>query len=190
MTPRLFVDNTVLVNFAIVQEMPLLGEILTGSGSWSASVLSECLESSKRPGLETLDAAGAILGEPLFPLPVEHVDARVIHGYLAVPGDGPDAHLGECESLAIIRNRYPKAVFVTDDNSVLRLAAPKPEGSGAFDLRCKISTTWGLLSSGYRRNIISGTQLWTIVETMRLNGRWLPSGIPNDRNAFLDWVSR
>ena len=38
-------DNTVLINFAIIGAMELLGELLNGQGSWCISIARECQNS-------------------------------------------------------------------------------------------------------------------------------------------------
>lgn len=93
MPTLLFPDNTVLVNFALINRMDLLARLANGNGQWCASVASECASSAQQPGLEALDAAPRIFGTPLFPDAVEHLDARTFRDELARPGDPPHAHL-------------------------------------------------------------------------------------------------
>ena len=87
MTVLLFPDNTVLINFAVISRMDLLGRLANGNGRWCATVATECAESAKRAELAALDGAAEIFGEPLFPDEAEHQDVRVLRDQLAAPGD-------------------------------------------------------------------------------------------------------
>jgi hypothetical protein len=68
----MFPDNTVLINFAIINRMDLLERLANGNGQWCATVSGECAESARYPGLAALSAAEKIFGEPLYPSPAEH----------------------------------------------------------------------------------------------------------------------
>ncbi|WP_322749828.1 MULTISPECIES: hypothetical protein [unclassified Frankia] len=54
MAVLLFPDNTVLINFAIINRMDLLERLANGNGHWCATVASECDSSAQRPGLSAL----------------------------------------------------------------------------------------------------------------------------------------
>src|SRR6185312_1176366 len=101
----MFPDNTVLVNFAIINRIDLLERLANGNGRWCATVATECAESATRPELATLTGAREIFGEPLFPDAAEHQDVRLLRDQLASPGDPPTRHLGEAETIAIIVRR-------------------------------------------------------------------------------------
>ena len=58
----MFPDNTVLINFAIINRMDLLEKLANGNGQWCATVAGECSESAKYPGLAALSAAEDIFG--------------------------------------------------------------------------------------------------------------------------------
>jgi predicted nucleic acid-binding protein len=141
----MFPDNTVLINFAIINRMDLLERLANGNGRWCATVATECAESAKRPELAALDGAGELFGEPLFPDEAEHQDVRVLRDQLAGPGDLPTQHLGEAETLAIIVRRKLSCFFATDDRGAARLATKN--GIGVAD-------TWHLLkvALGYAVN--------------------------------------
>jgi hypothetical protein len=47
-------DNTVLINFAIINRMDLLARLANNNGKWCATVASECAESANRPELPAL----------------------------------------------------------------------------------------------------------------------------------------
>jgi hypothetical protein len=101
----MFPDNTVLINFAIINRMDLLERLANGNGQWCATVSGECAESARYPGLAALSAAEKIFGEALYPNPAEHQDVQVLRNQLASPGDPPSKHLGEAETVAIITRR-------------------------------------------------------------------------------------
>ncbi|AEH08929.1 hypothetical protein FsymDg_1462 [Candidatus Protofrankia datiscae] len=54
MAVLLFPDNTVLINFAILNRMDLLGRLANGNGRWCATVAAECDASAQQPGLAAL----------------------------------------------------------------------------------------------------------------------------------------
>ena len=112
MASLIFPDNTVLINFAIINRMDILEKLANGNGQWCATVASECAESAGYPGLAALSAAEDIFGEPLYPNPAEHQDVQVLRNQLASPGDPPTKHLGEAETVAIITRRRLSCFFV------------------------------------------------------------------------------
>jgi hypothetical protein len=74
----LFPDNTVLVNFALINRMDLLERLSNGQGRWCASVASECHASAREPSLAALADADAIFGQPLSPAIAELIDAKLL----------------------------------------------------------------------------------------------------------------
>ncbi|WP_297746447.1 hypothetical protein [uncultured Tessaracoccus sp.] len=57
-----FPDTTVLVNFALVNEMSLLERLVGGNGRWCDTVASECQDQSKKQGLPQMRRADDISG--------------------------------------------------------------------------------------------------------------------------------
>lgn len=89
MSTLLFPDTTVLVNFAIIDRMDLLGRLSNGNGRWCATVAEECAASARQPDLGGLVDAFGIFGDPLFPDPTELLDMTLLRTELASPGDHP-----------------------------------------------------------------------------------------------------
>jgi predicted nucleic acid-binding protein len=175
----MFPDNTVLINFAIINRMDLLSRLANGNGRWCATVATECGESARRLELAALAGAREIFGDPLFPTDAEHQDVRVLRDELAGPGDPPDKHLGEAETLAIIVRRNLRCFFVTDDREATRLAAKS--GVQAAD-------TWLLLRILHRQGWLDADTLWGYVQTLGGQGRGRPGGV-SDRLYFDKWLS-
>lgn len=116
-------DNTVLINFSILKRHDLLGWFVRGQGAWTAGVALECDSSARRTSLD-MAPWSEIFGTPLMPTRAERIDALIIADGLRKPGDaGYARHMGEAESIAIIRNRGMRAVFLTDDHDAARAAA-------------------------------------------------------------------
>jgi predicted nucleic acid-binding protein len=178
-TILMFPDNTVLINFAIINRMDLLERLANGNGQWCATVAAECAESAKRPELAALDGAEEIFGEPLFPDEAEHQDVLVLRDQLAGPGDLPTQHLGEAETLAIIVRRKLPCFFATDDRGAARLAAKN--GIGVAD-------TWRLLKVAHRKDWLDADTLWGYVLTLERHERGTPPGVW-DRSSFSKWLS-
>jgi len=175
----MFPDNTALIDFAIINRMDLLARLANGNGRWCATVRTECAESAKRPGLAALDGAAEIFGEPLFPDEVEHQDLRVLRDQLAAPGDRPAQHLGEAETIAIVRRRQLRCFFVTSDDGAARLATTNG---------IRVVDTWHLLKVAYRAGWLDADTLWGYVLTIEGQGRGAPPGVWN-RASFDEWLS-
>jgi predicted nucleic acid-binding protein len=177
----MFPDNTVLINFAIINRMDLLERLTNGNGRWCITVAKECAASARRPELAALDDARNIFGDPLFPDAVENLDVRVLRDELAGPGDAPTAHLGEAETLAIIvrRRLASSSFFVTDDREAARVASQK---------RVATVGTWALLRVAHKKAWVDADTLWGYVQTIKGQGRKGPPGVL-DRASFDKWLA-
>ncbi|MCK9876412.1 hypothetical protein MXD61_00275 [Frankia sp. AgPm24] len=180
MTVLLFPDNTVLINFAIINRMDLLERLVKGNGRWCATVESECRRSARVPGLDVLGSARRIFGAPWLPDAAELQDAMIMRDGLAGPGDSRHHHLGEAETLAIMTRRRVKGLFVTDDRAATRLAAR----SGITAI-----TTWHLLKASVRSGMIKAETLWRYTITLRDYPRALPVGVAESRASFDAWLA-
>lgn len=153
-SPLLFFhDTSVLVNFHRAGLVPVLGQLLRENVCWTGSIRTECARKERQlelPGL--VDAADRLLGEPLLPEPSEHLSIRQLRRQMASPGDHPEQHLGEAESITLIQKRRLRAVFVTDDRAAMSWATP---------IECV--GTWSLLRLARRRDLVTiddATALW------------------------------
>jgi predicted nucleic acid-binding protein len=172
-------DNTVLVNFALINRMDLLAR-LVANGAWCASVAAECDASAAQPGLASMAEAYEIFGEPLRPESVtEHVMIQTLRTLLARPGEARHRHLGEAETLAIMSCRSLRGIFATDDTAVPALAQQQD---------IKVITTFDLLRAAYRGKMVDADTLWSYVETLRSKRRGGPPGVYG-RRAFEDWLA-
>jgi predicted nucleic acid-binding protein len=174
----MFPDNTVLINFAVINRMDLLSRLANGNGRWCAAVKTECAKSARRPELAALDGAREIFGEPLFPDAAEHLDVRLLRDELAGPGDDLSKHLGEAETLAIIVRRQLRCFFVTDDHDATRLASQKG---------VQVVSTWLLLRVAHRQGWLDADTLWGYVQTLQGKDRGAPPGV-RDRPSFDKWL--
>jgi predicted nucleic acid-binding protein len=179
-TQLLFPDNTALINFALINRMDLLARLSNGNGRWCATVASECAQSATVVGLEALDNAPEIFGEPLYPeSPAERIDIQAFRLELAQPGDQPWQHLGEAETLAIMTRRSFKGFLVTDDQSAARLAR-------RHDVA--VVSTWDLLRVAVKHSFVDGATLWGYLQTLRSKGRGGPRGVTT-RESFDKWIN-
>jgi predicted nucleic acid-binding protein len=175
----MFPDNTVLINFAIINRMDLLARLANGNGRWCATVATECAESARRPELAALSGAAGIFGEPFVPDAAEHQDVRVLRDRLASPGNPPTKHLGEAETLAIIVRRQLSCFFVSDDRDAVRLAAQNG---------ISVVSTWHLLKVAHRALWIDADTLWGYVLTLEGHSRGAPPSVRN-RSSFDKWLT-
>lgn len=148
-----FHDTSVLINFHRPGLIPTLGLLLRGNVRWTATIRTECQRKEQQLGLVGLvDAASELLGEPLIPEEGEHATIRQLRTQMASPGDHPQQHLGEAESITLIQKRSLRAVFVTDDGQATGWAAP---------IDCV--GTWRLIRFAHRRDLVTQSQavrLW------------------------------
>lgn len=177
--PLLFADNTVLINFAIINRMDLLKRLVSDNGRWCLSVAHECDRSAEQPGLGALSQAKDIFGPPMYPDASEYLEARVLRDAVASPGDRIDAHLGEAETLAIMIRRNIYGFFVTDDREAARLATQN---------KITVVTTWRLLRVAGKKPFVDADALWGYVQTLRSHGRGAPPDV-NDRESFDLWLT-
>jgi predicted nucleic acid-binding protein len=174
----MFPDNTVLINFAIINRMDLLSRLANGNGRWCATVAAECAQSARLPELTALGDAPEIFGESLFPDDAEYQDVRVLRDGLARPGDLPTSHLGEAETIAIIVRRGLNCFFVTDDRGAARLASNNSVPA---------VSTWRLLSVAHRQGWVDADTLWGYVQTLKGQHRGAPPGVW-DRSSLDKWL--
>lgn len=168
MTQLLFPDNTVLVNFALINRMDLLARVTNGNGRWCATVASECDRSSQEPGLGAMSSAHEIFGVPLYPESgAERLDVQALRLELAQPGDPNHKHYGEAETLAIMSRRAIAGFFVTDDGDAARLA----RNNGIA-----VITTWDLMRLAVRCKLVDVDTVWGYTQTLRANRRGAPKG--------------
>lgn len=179
MAVLLFPDNTVLVNFALINRMDLLERLVNGNGAWCATVSQECGTSAGKPGLEALGQAPDIFGVPWFPDAAEHLDAKLLREELASPGDPPWRHLGEAETIAIMVRRNVNGFFVTDDVSAQRLAHKN---------QIVFATTWKLLQVACRHGWVDADTVWGYVQTLHSQLRGRPPGVVS-RETFEKWLA-
>lgn len=178
-TLQLFPDNTVLINFAYIHRMDLLSA-LARNGAWCATVEWECKKSAAQPDLGDLLQARDMFGSPMRPQTQnEHLMTQTFRTQLAEPGDGPEKHLGEAETLAIIGCRSLRAIFVTDDRGARTLAAQQG---------LTVITTWELLKAGAHSGLVDHDLLWSYLSDLHKRGRGAPPHV-HDRESFEHWLA-
>ncbi|MBT8162200.1 MULTISPECIES: hypothetical protein [Arthrobacter] len=179
MAVLLFPDNTVLINFALINRMDLLSRLANGNGRWCVTVQQECLQSAAYEGLAALEEAGDIFGDPLFPESrFEYLNVRTFRDELAEPNDHPHKHLGEAETLAVMSSRKIHGFFVTDDGGAQRLAAR--HGIQVID-------TWKLMHIAIKKGFVDPAAMWGYVKTLRAAQRTVPVFL-RSRESFDRWV--
>lgn len=177
-TPLLFFhDTTVLLNFGLAGQLDALAHLLAdGRGAWTATVAYETKRQGHKHGLPSLrDRASDILGEPLRPEAAEHRLIRDRRKDFAQPGDAPDQHLGEAETLTIIEQRSLRAVFVTDDGHVPPLTT----------VTC--IDTWELVRACLRRTLMDLDEVLAM-RTCLLEHRRVHRAQVRDLDAFKLWL--
>lgn len=167
-----FPDNTVLCNFAAVDRLSLLEKVLDGRGRWTEAVAAEAERSARHlPKLGQV-SDGGWLGEPVRiedPVEIALVDRLrrlVFNGASARPLQ----HLGEAETLVVIRHRreFTGSVWITDDGEAGRYARRK--GIATRD-------TVGLMREAVGSRLVTAQEGHRILVAMTSAGRRL-RGVP------------
>jgi hypothetical protein len=153
-----FPDNTVLCNFAAIQELDVLAVFLDGRGRWVEAVAAETTESVKfYPQLAEINW----LGDPIEiddPQIIEKVESirRAVFGGTARQ---PRKHLGEAQTCWLLYNEgnLRESVWITDD----RQAFTYGERQGIRTL-----TTVDLISEAIARADLTPASGWELLARM------------------------
>lgn len=126
MAISVFPDNTVLCNFAAVGRVDLLEGVLRGRGRWTESVAAEARKSAGYlPDLNRLIANGW-MGDEIEVTDEGEINLieRIRRSAFGGTSDRPLQHLGEAQTVFLIRNRaeLSGAWWVTDDRAALQYA--------------------------------------------------------------------
>ena len=129
--PYFFPDNTVLINMALLDRVALLDRFVQERGRWCASIEYEWRRSYR--ALDLLSRADSqvrrMCGQPIQPDHGDYVDIRLLQDQMRAPGDlRRNAHLGEAETIVLIRRRAELAgsIFLTDDVGARSHAVAEP----------------------------------------------------------------
>lgn len=110
------------MNFAAIDRIDLVRKVVDDRGSWTEAIRDEverwANEAKYRPLSEVFDFMPA---QPHVARAEEMVAGEHIRRRLAKPNDSRTQHWGECETLAVIQNRYNKrlVLVLTEDIGVL-----------------------------------------------------------------------
>ncbi|MEV4011923.1 hypothetical protein AB0J35_15585 [Nonomuraea angiospora] len=166
MTWYWFPDNTVLCNFASVDSLPLLRQILRDRGRWTDAIAYEATRSARfYPDLSKISVDGW-LGEPIEiddPLEVDRVE-RIRRAVFGGTRHEPLKHLGEAQTCHVIHNwaEYVGSYWITDDRDAQEYAR-----------RIGITTrdTADLISEGITDGCCSRGDGFSLLQLMRMRGR-------------------
>lgn len=168
MANKVFPDNTVLCNFAVVHRTDLLRDWLRGRGRWTEAVEDEARRSARvLPGMATVLAEGW-LGEALAPESDGEED-QILTVRRAVFGgrdDEPTKHLGEAMTVVLIQRRAELAGswWVSDDQAALDYA--RRQGITARD-------TMHVMAELVAEGALTARDAFAFMQTMRDRDRYL-----------------
>lgn len=140
----IFPDTTVLVNFAYIQRMDLLEALCNGKRSlWVERVRGETAPWRDKEGTASIAKSDFIFGDPILLSPAQRQQARILRTQMAKPGDSPERHYGEAQTI-VVAAEYAlneKVYFVTDDMKAAERGLEdklQPLGTGdILSLLCK-----------------------------------------------------
>lgn len=126
MAEAVFLDNTVLCNFAAVHRLALLESHLRGRGRWVEAVADEARRSAAHlPDLGDLVARPWLgppveIDDPVAMTRVEHLRRDVFGGTAAAPRK----HLGEAQTCFLLREvaEWRGSVWASDDRDAVEFA--------------------------------------------------------------------
>ncbi|MGW6506549.1 hypothetical protein ACWGCP_03175 [Streptomyces niveus] len=178
MTSWWFPDNTVLCNFASVDALDLLKDILNGRGRWTEAVAYEASRSAQSAYARLADvAADGWLGEPLEIQhseadPVERVRRAAFGGSAAMPLQ----HLGEAQTLHVIRHwpDFTGSFWLSDDRAACDFA--RRQGITTLE-------TQDVMAYGCTAGDVTHTDAYKLLGEMRDAGRHL--ALPPDASSLL-----
>ena len=175
-----FPDNTVLINFGYIDRLDLLERLLPAR-VWCLTVARECRQSYAILGFSTYPDVKALFGEPLIPTRAESINLTRLRDDIASPGDKPDAHIGEAETITLAKSRrFDGPILVTDDLGAATIA--QQEGM-------RVLTTWTLIKAAVRHTQqLDEQQAWEAALVLRTNKRGWPRGIGHTRADFIAWL--
>jgi predicted nucleic acid-binding protein len=173
-----FADNTVLINFALLGRMDLLGRLANGCAAWTAAIRRECHASADALDNDQLRGAAAIFGTP-----VRMTDPRTMREALTLleqmrePHDPADKHRGEAETIALIAVEHAGSLFVTDDANAR---------SRAKERGIRSVSTCQLLRLAIRIGALTAHDAWASVCELRRRGRTLHDS-PREESTYMQW---
>lgn len=166
MSAFLFPDNTVLCNFAAVERLGLLREVLDGRGRWTQGVAREARKSARRhPALQNLSLQGWLGDEIRIK---DKSDSASIRSIRTAVFGGSHAdileHLGEAETCYIISNwdEFEGSCWISDDRESLNHA--RREG-------IRTAETLDVLIAGIQAGLITEQYGFDLMHRMRDNDR-------------------
>lgn len=176
-TKLVFQDTSVLINLYRGGQLLGLGRALPDALRWVASIRQECRRLERvldLPGLT--ETVQDILGEPTRPDGEEHLRIRQLRQQIAKPGDHPDAHLGEAETIVIVESRGLDAVLAFDDADAKFFAQPRP-----------CVTTWEILRLCIRTGEVTESGAWAVRDAFVDAGGYLPKSLKTSE-GFAQWL--
>ena len=185
-SPFFFPDTTVLINMALLGYVDHLRAFVQGRGRWCATIAWEWRQSRDELSLHSADAAvRATCGEVFYPQDREHIDIGTLLTRMREPGDPPNKHRGEAETLVIISNRADLfgAVFMTDDGGARELACREAAVS-----RCL--GTVDLLAYFEVMGRIDRNQVYEALTTLKEHGRYVRPSDPTGYDQIVDKLWR
>jgi len=174
-----FADTTVLINFALLDRMDLLGRLSNGRAAWTAAIRRECRDSADVLDNDRLRRAGEIFGTP-----VRITDPRTVRetllllDQLRTPHDPAEKHRGEAETIALIAVEHVESLFVTDDADARTRA--KERGIRSV-------STCQLLRLAIRIGALTAHDAWAAVCDLRRRGRTLHDS-PREESTYMQWA--
>ena len=128
--PYFFPDNTVLINVAILDHVEFLDRFVQKRGRWCASIEYEWRRSHRALDLSSKFDVQVrnMCGQPIQPDHGDYVDIQLLQEQMRAPGDRRIKHLGEAETIVMIRRRAELmgSIFLTDDAGARSQAIAEP----------------------------------------------------------------
>jgi predicted nucleic acid-binding protein len=176
MTPLVIPDTCSILNFAVIDRVTLLAELLAGRGRWTQAVHHEVHRLRDMVPDGGITELRSVLGRP-YELTELHDIVAIENIRRALGGRSrePLQHLGEAEAIHSILTvpDLKDADLFTDDAFAAQVARQRG---------IRVVTTPALLGQGHRDGLLPCPQPYDLLVAMRARDRWVR--VPADHTSI------
>jgi predicted nucleic acid-binding protein len=175
-TPLVVLDACSIINFAVIDQAPLLTRLLADRGRWTEGVEHEVRRHRDDLPFGCLAEVRSALGTPYeFDSISDGPKIELLRRALGGTSRKPLTHYGEAESIHAVLSlpELKEAEVLTDDDFAAQLARQRG---------IRVISTPKLLRRSWEEGLLDCPQPFDLLVEMQARGRWLP--VPSDHHAI------